>query len=330
MTSILLDDDGRIRDEIILGWLVLPTVESARFDRDQILATFEHLGLDASFVGQDSTAVDAFNRASRGRRHSYISPTRSDIELEVRDLPSERGPEYILRAILRHETARQRRAVTMDIVGQVVFYRGVRRGPKRRIDDSAARLQFRLARDNAAVHPDEWQTIIAFVDSIRRDYEGYRSSLTGDAIRKMARDYLRVRLHAVQVKPSVYFVPHAWADELGRLRTAIESLPNCEMELFPVLDLPDQRATISRAFERDTDQPLQNLAMRLRNVLKTNVSVAVYRRLQGEFDSLVERTKTYADTLRSPAVASSSAIDVATALLHEVREAALVSQKRSP
>lgn len=320
-----LDDTGRLPSDAVLGDLAITTISEGAYDRDSLEELFKDLGLDTELIPPTSTAMDAFNKATRRKDFEYDMSNGSTGYIQIDEVTSPNPNEFVGRMLTRREKVKGRPALGFDKIGEVRLYRGVRRGTNRRVDDSAARLQILLATNdpNLEMSNAEAATIREFAATIKADYEQFTQTVDGNAMRKMIRTYLRSKLDAVKVKDSVYFVPAMHQDELGRLREAMGLITGCQLDLIPLVDLKDQREHVMRAFQEDTEEALKSLAVEMQKAHTAGITPKVLIRLRGQYEEVMARVNTYASTLGESAVRTTSTSDVVTGLMASLSHALL-------
>jgi hypothetical protein len=305
--------------DTVLGDLTITTVTEGAYVREDVVGLFEDLDLDPSFIPPTSTAIDAFNKATRRKDLQYEMPNGSIGFIQVDQVTSPNPAEMVGRMLTRREMVRSKSILDFSKVGEIHLYRGPRRsGPTRRVDDTGARLLISLASNDPElkISPAEKHTITQFAYGIQQDYERYFSTLDGNAMRKLFRCYQRRRLAATKIKDSLYFIPVQFSGELARLKEAADNISGCTLDLVPLVDMVAQRDHVIRTFQAETEETMRALVVELQEARsKGRVSVTILSRLRQQFDDLMGRVDTYTDALGEASIRPSSTADVVKAAL---------------
>lgn len=305
-----LDSSGRLPEDALLGYLALTTGVDGAHDRDALVEAFQKNGLDVKRIPQPSRSIDAFKKATRAHERSSWPLGQGVTAVARLEEAKSRNAEVELRVIMRHK--RDDVHDTLDEwerLGEIRLFRAARVGD--RVDESSARLQ--LVVDPKLV-PIERERVIHMVGQIKTKFDRFRSSLDGVKVRTLLLDYIK-HLQAIQLKPSVNFVPVAHAEELHGLADAISVLEGCRVDLIPLVDLANQRERLLEAFSDEHATDMADLVTKMQEARKKNVSPLVYSQLRARYDELTGRAQDYADLLNDQTITVSAAADVAQASL---------------
>jgi len=308
--SKYLTSSGRLPEDALLGYLALTTGADGAHDREALVEEFQKAGLDAKRIPQPSRSIDAFKKATRAHDKAQWPLGQGVTAVARLEEAKARNPEVEVRIIMRHKRDDVRGALTdWERLGELRFFRAVRVGDK--VDESSARLQLVVEPDLEAA---ERERVIQMAGRIKMEWERFRTTLDGVKIRTLLLDYLK-SLQAIQLKPSVNFVPVAHAPQLHALSEAIRVLNGCRVDLIPLVDLADQRERLLEAFTSEHSEDMSDLVAKMQEARKKNVSPLVYSQLRARYDELTSRAARYADLLDDQTITVSAATDVAKASL---------------
>lgn len=319
-----LATSGQLPADALLGHIVMFTVHRGEFHLTDITATATALGLSAKPLPSLGRPVDAFKKATHeADDFEYQLPTGDVAHVLVRDVETTR--EMVTRHLVREIRDSKRRRLAYSKVGDAVFYKPVVRGGTT-VDGTE---RFRLDVDHASLVDGERACMDGLLARISEAYRVHRDSIDDMKVRAMVRDYLRI-FQAVQLKPSVYFIPIAQVDNLRLLQELVTSLPNkCVIRLIPLIDVEEQRDMVVEAFETETVSECGDLVaevMRLRET-RTQITPAAYAKIRARYDELLERTTTYSQLLDDAQTRTKGATMTATLALRDLMHLLLEGSK---
>lgn len=303
-----LDDSGDLPADVLLGHVVLFTINDGEYRHDEVTQWFDELMLNPSFVPESNKAVDAYKKAtSEGDEFDYDLPDGTTAHVLVRDVASDASA--IVRHLVRELKDSKRRRLAYGKIGEAMFYRPSVTNGKTQPGSE----RFRLTVDNDQLAKNERAAMQVLVEKITKAYERYSQFMDGMKVRAMIRDYVK-HLNSVALKPGVYFVHVTRRDELERLRTLVDRLGNgCTMQLIPLVDLKSQREMVVEAFQTEAEGALTEVVKEIAHIRSTRKSVTpdAYAKVKQKYDSVITRAKEYTRTLNVSQDRTAGAAEVA-------------------
>lgn len=298
--------------DVLLGRLVLFTITEERVRRDNLVAWFDELGLDAALLPMADSAVNSYKKATSDTKDSFpLSKGRMGYVL-CRDVKA--NDDYIRRQITREIKDAEHSQLAYHAAITCTFHRA------RTEDQKSARLQITV--HEAHLGRDELPFIRQIARDIHSRYEGYLDYVDAQKVRRMIRGYLK-KLNAIEIKGGVYFVHVSRDDELSRLAELVNRLGgDCLMHTFPLPDLHRERAFIVRTFEREAAQTLSDLTKEINEITGSRESVtpATFNRLNARFKEVARNAEEHMLTLHISQDSTAAAAEVAQNALAELAD----------
>lgn len=312
-----IDNLGDLPTELLLGRVVLFTITDEPISRTSLVEWFDELGIDQRYLPPPNKRQHAFEKATSDATGASYPMTRGRIgRLMCR--PVSKGRDRVIRQVTREVQDANRRKLGYDEAITVTFYR-----PSDPGDQSTARVLITVNPD--ALEPEEIEPIRRAARDIKARYERYYDFLDGQKTRATVRNCLR-GLNAIEIKGGVYFIHANRDEELSRLRELVTRLGGgCHMDQVPIVDVEAQREFITRAFEREASQALQDLIRDSRELLasRRNITPAAYARMKERYDEVVENATEHVLKLRTSQDITAASATVALRVLGELQEAML-------
>lgn len=311
-----MDESGDLPADVLLGNIVLFTINDGEYSHPQVVQWFDELGLNPKHLPEPNKAVDAYKKAtSEADDFEYTLPDGNTAHVLVRDVVSNK--EMIVRHLVREVRDARKQRLAYAKIGEAVFYRPAVRGGK----TQPGTERFRLNIETDALLPGERDAMQEpLVARITQRYERYVNFMDGMKVRAMVRDYVR-DLNSVTLKAGVYFVHVSRKDELERLRTLVDRLAHgCFMHLVPLVDLAEQREKVIAAFQTEAVDSLEKVIQAIQHVRSTRNTITpeAYAKLKQQYDDVVVRAQEHQRTLglnvNQTAGAAELALDALVAL----------------
>lgn len=304
-----LDESGELPQDVLLGNIVLFTINDGEYSRDQVAQWFDELMLNPEFIPEPNKAVDAYKKAtSEADDFEYALHDGNSAHLLVRDVDN--GKEMIVRHLVREVRDSRKQRLAYAKIGEAVFYRPSVRGGK----TVPGSERFRLTIDNSTLLTGEREAMQEpVVAQISRQYARYVDYMDGMKVRAMVREYVK-HLNSVALKPGVYFVHVSRKAELDRLATLVDRLGHgCFMHLVPLVDLEQQRDRVIEAFQVEAEHNLAEIVAKIQHVRASRKSITpdAYAKLKREYDQVINRAMEYTRTLNVSQDRTAGAAEVA-------------------
>lgn len=222
--STILNAQGDLPDEVLLGRMVLFTITDEPTPRAQLEQWFREIGLDERLLPPEIKPIDAFKKATSDAKNKYdLSGGRTAIVL-CRDVAS--TPDYVKRQITREVKDARARQLSYSKAIDCTFYRAKTvpnpNGAGTVTDKGSERVHIRI--DPTDLDPEELLEVQQIGREIESRYMQYYMNLDGNRLRAVIRDYLKF-LNAIELKGGVYFVHVSRSAELLKLQTLVSLDP---------------------------------------------------------------------------------------------------------
>lgn len=311
-----IDEVGDLPEDILLGKIVLFTINETPVEWDHLDQSFTAHQLNKAFLPSQNKYVDAFRKATSETKETYQLSNARSAHLLCRDVVTTN--DFIRRQITREIRDARARRLNYDPAIVCTFYRPT--DPK---DQDTCRLTIEV--QTQYLESEELVQVQAIARQIHTRFYDNFQYLDGQKIRAMVRAYLK-HLNAIEIKGGVYFVPVSRSAELGRLADVITEIGGgCHMNLIPIVDLQRERAFISHVFEREASQSLSEVAKEARELLanRKSISPAAYNKLKARYDEILNNAEEHSLNLQltqditaaSAEVALSALLDLGSAML---------------
>lgn len=311
-----MDSTGDLPDDVLLGQIVLFTINKGEYRRDEVEQWVEELALNTAFVPEPNKAIHAFEKAtSDGDEFDYDLSDGNSAHVLVRDVSSDNV--MVTRHLVREIKDPKRRRLAYGKIGEAVFYRPKTEGGK--VKPGTER--FRLTVDNDQLVKDERKPMQALVDLITEHYDAYVQFMDADKVRAMVRKYVKY-LNAVSIKDGVYFVHANRSEELDRLRTLVGRLGHgSSMQLIPLVKLPELRDMVIEAFQTEAEQALTEVVQEIARIRASRKTVTpdAYAKIKSQYDGVITRAKEYTRTMGASQQRTAGAAEVALESLAELQ-----------
>lgn len=314
-----IEEMGDLPVDLLLGRIVLFTITDEPISRASLEQWFDELVLDRKHLPAPNKRQHAFEKATSDiTGEKYTLGADLTAHLLCRKVSS--GSGRIIRQITREIQDSKRRQLGYHEAIKITFYR-----PTDPSDQATARLMITINPDHLAPH--EVPHVQATARSIAERYERYYDFLDGQKVRAMVRNYLHA-LNSIEIKGGVYFIHANRDDELSRLSELVGRLGGgCQMDQIPIMDATSQREFITRAFEREASQALQDLIKDTRELLASRRSItpAAYAKMKSRYDEVVDNATEHMLKLRTTQDITAASAKVASRTLGSLQEAMLSS-----
>lgn len=312
----ILDENGDLPDDVLLGKIVLFTITDESITRSQLETRFMNLGLDKRLLPQDVKPIDAFKKATSEATDKYTLPGDKTAVVLCRDVSA--NHEYVRRQITREVKDRRARQLSYSKAIDCTFYRArVTGGVSQK---GSERVQIRI--DPTDLDPSELADVKRIAQAIEDRYSHYYNHLDGNRLRAVVRDYLK-HLNAIELKGGVYFIHVAHSDELSRLQQLVQGFGGgCMMHTIPLVDIERERKMVALAFEREASQALHEIANEVKALKSTRKSISpnAYAKIKARYDEVVAKANEHMVTLQISHDITGAAAEVALDALIDLQE----------
>lgn len=290
-----LDKAGELPRDVLLGHIVMFTINDGQYDRTEVDRWFDELQLDPQFVPEQGKAIDAYKKAtSEANGSGYPLSDGNTAEVLVRDVSA--GKDTVIRHLIREVKDPKAKRLAYNKIAEAIFYRPTVRNGK----VEAGTERFRLTIDHPTLLPNERAPMDAVVEQVSAAYDRYCNYMDGMKVRAMVRDYV-LHLNGIALKAGVYFVHVSRVDELERLATLVDRLGNgCMMHLMPMVDLDTQRDMVVEAFQAEAAAQLTNVVREISHLRETRKKITpdAYAKVKAQYDSVMTKASEYTRTLK--------------------------------
>ncbi len=316
-----MDESGEMPRDVLLGHIVLFTINDGQYDRKQVEQWFDQLGLNPTFLPETNRPIDAYKKATtEADDYEYALPNGTTAHVLVRDVSTD--GEMIVRHLIREIKDSRRKRLAHGKIGEAVFYRPT----SHRGQQTPGSERFRLGIDKDQLTEHEREAMDPLVQQITTSYDRHCNYMDGMKVRAMVREYVKY-LNSVTLKSGVYFVPVTRRDELGLLQQLVDLLGHgCTLQLVPLVDLAEQRSMVVAAFHTEVAESLSEIVKKIAKVRETRKTITpeTYVRIKAEYDTVVNRASEYTRTLGvskdKVAGAADFALEQLAALQHQMLE----------
>lgn len=312
--------DNELPREALLGHIVLYTINDAQYEQDKIANWFTELGLDASFLPAASKPIDAYRKATNDADDFEYTLTDGNVaHILVRDVLS--NDKVVERHLIREIRDGRKRALAHSKVGEAVFYRpNLSKG--RAVQDTH---RFRINVLKNELTPGERAPLQTVVDQISASFDRHMYFLDGMKVRSMVREYIK-SLNGIELKPSVYFIPIAQADELAKVTALVDRLGHdCSMQLIGLMDTVKQRDIVIKAWQSETEDALKELVGRIAHLRATRKKITpdAFAKIRSEYDAILARGEEYRKALALSVDTTEGAAEIAFSHLDKLADTML-------
>jgi hypothetical protein len=182
----------------------------------------------------------------------------------------------------------------------------------------------RITMDTGVLSAEERPVMDALRTRIIREFEGALQHMDSMKLRALVREYL-LALDAVQLKPSVYFVPKEHMDEVERLAQLLKLWGNGSgMHTLPLVDLPAQRQEVIESFQTEAEFNLRALVGEISELRQTGKTVtpAQFGRMKERYDAVAQKARNYTERLDLTQDRTGAALEIAQHSLMALHELA--------
>lgn len=299
--------------DVLLGHIVIYTVNDAAYELNKLTTWFDELNLDKSYLPSAAKPIDAYKKATADADDfEYKLDNERVAHILVRDVGADN--EMIERHLVREIKQGHKRVLDYQKIGEAVFYRP-KASKGKTVQESH---RFRLNILHSELADNERSPLQTVVDKITASFDRHLNYLDGMKIRAMVREYVKGPLNGIELKPSMYFVPVSRADELERLTELMERLGNgCVMQLIPLVEMKKQKDMIIEAYQKDAERSFGDFVKRVTHLRSSRKSVTpdAYAQLRAEYEAIVNRAAEYRSDLDVVADRTTGAAEVASAAL---------------
>lgn len=296
----ILNENGDLPDEVLLGRLVLFTITDEPTRRDDLEQWFDDNGLDKRLLPPEIKPIDAFKKATSEAKEKYTLPDGTTAVVLCRDVHS--NGEYVKRQITREVKDSNAKQLSYTRAIEATFYRGRigarADGAGSQVIRGSERVNIRV--DKTGLSDAELSAVQDIARNIVERYQKYYEHLDGNRLRATVRDYLK-HLNAVEIKGGVYFVHVSKSAELAALQSLVQKLGGgCAMHTIPLVDIVREREMVAAAFEREASQNLQDIAKEARALLeqRKNVTPDAYAKIKARYDEVTAKAQEHLVTLQ--------------------------------
>ena len=324
--------DEEIPREALLGHIVIYTINDGQYERDKLVTWFTELGLDQDFLPAASKPIDAYRRATNdandfeydldqvyvfdGEGKRGVQKGDYKAHILVRDVLS--NDKIVERHLIREIRDGRRRALSHSKVGEARFTRP--RLHNGRVVQDSHRFHIRILQKELT--PGERAPLQDVLEKISKSFDRHLYFLDGMKVRSAVREYIK-SLSGIELKPSVYFIPIAQADELAKISALVDRLGHdCSMQLIGLMDTAKQRDIVIKAWQTETEDALKELVKAIAHLRATrkNISVEAFAKIRAEYDAILERGAEYRKALALSTDVTESAAEIAYGHLEQLAE----------
>lgn len=319
--SQILNDQGDLPDDVLLGRIVMFTITDEMVDRDALVKKFQDLNLDPRMLPPEIKPIDAFKKATSDATNKYTLPSGQVCTVLCRDVTSTN--ELVKRQITREVKDSRARQLSYSRAIECTFYRA---STEKKADGTTGTKKgserVKIVLDPIGLDPTELAEVSTIVDEIKARYDRYYHFLDGNKLRATVRDYLK-HLNAIELKGGVYFVHVNRSGELARLQQLVAYLGGgCSMYTIPLVDIGREREMVTNAFQREASQALNEVAKECAHLRESRKSItpAAYARMKERYDEVVSKAIEHQGMLQVSQDLTGAAAEVALNALTDLQE----------
>lgn len=298
--------------DALLGRIVLFTITDEPVSLTDLTKWFDDAGLNPAHLPPPNRALDAFKKATSDTKNSYPMTKGRSAQVLCRDVTQ--TPDYVRRQITREiRDVRNKRLSYVDAI-TCTFYR-----PTDASDQNTARINIQV--NPAVLEEAETQPIRDVAREIYGRYVRHVDYLDGMKLRATVRGYLK-SLNCIEIKGGVYFVHSSRDDELAALASVVARFGGgCHMNTIPIVDLQREREFITRVFEREASEQLNQLTRDAEELLSgKSVTPAACQRLKARYDELLTNAEEHMFTLQVSQDVTTASAEIALKKLTQLAE----------
>ena len=311
-----IDQIGDLPDDILLGRMVLFTISDEPVKLADVVKWFDELHLDERYLPAQNKAQDAFKKATSEAKNVYEMSKGREGHCMSRDVTH--TPDFVRRQITREIKDSRNKVLSYDRAIDCTFYK-----PTDAKDQSTSRLHIQI--NESVLESGELDSIKTVAQEIWTRFYRYFNYLDGQKLRATVRNYLK-HLNAIEIKGGVYFVSIMHDGELSALSDLIDRFGgDCAMNTLPIVDLERERTFITRVFEREASQALNDLTKETKALIaeRGSISMSTYDRMRARYDEVLNNATEHMATLRVSQDVTAAAAELAQGELLRLQEKAL-------
>jgi len=317
----ILNEQGDLPDDVLLGRIVMFTITDEMVGRNQLEQTFQALNLDPRLLPPEIKPVDAFKKATSDANNKYTLPNGQVCTVLCRDVASTN--EFVKRQITREVKDAKARQLSYTRAIECTFYRAT---TEKKADGSTGtkkgseRVSIKI--DQTGLDASEISEVTKIADEIKTRYNRYYHFLDGNKLRATVRDYLK-HLNAIELRGGVYFVHVTRSDELSRLQTLVRGWGGgCSMYSIPLVDIERERQMVTDAFQREASQQLTEVAKECAHLRESRKQITpqAYAKIKQRYDEVVSKAIEHQGMLQVSQDLTGAAAEVALHALTDLQE----------
>jgi hypothetical protein len=324
----ILDSQGTLPDDAVLGHIVWFTISDQPHNLDDMTKTFDRLMLDSAVLPQETTAFSAYEKAcSRivGIAKPYtihagnpvlgIGPTVGEV-MAVREVS--RNGDTVYRQMVREVRDSQQRRLSYQPIVNLDFSKGKPDKVTRKIERNSHRL--RASVDTTKIQPGEQKHIEELIKLWYAEFDRLHDFVDGDRVRKCVREYL-LFLNAIKMKDGVYFVHRSRESELFALQEFVRTLTGCNLEVMPIPEMARLRESVIAAWEREAVEDFQNVVQQITHLRSTRdtITSAALAKVTDQYQRTMRKAMEYGRALHVNQEMSAGAAEYALAALNTLQ-----------
>lgn len=274
--------DRQLKEETLLGWLIMYSASSVRFPHEAATALYEEKGLKdiAKPLPAKPRDADTFARVvgSEFGRCSFPTDNADIVE------------NYLIRPVTT--TLRKIVAEEVNVKGEMLSHRQV------------AEIRFANGAPKVTIL-DHNSYAEEVCERLVKDYESWRGCLNSYHVREWVRESI-IGLHSTALKAGVYFVHPDALPKVETIESFCSEIPGrVRLHSLPIVDNQKQRELVAEAFESEATTALESLMEEI-DSLRSEGSVTQRRldTLTSRFVDLTERAEEYEELLEQKLLAS--------------------------
>jgi len=287
-----MDTHNAMPPDTVLGYIAWFSVNEAPYDAAKMEAEFKRLDLRTDLLPLPLRADDAFEKAATGISKSKYAMV-GGIEAEVLVREAGRDDKQIVKRMVREAKDAHNRRLQYGEVGDLVFYKAQERQGRMDPDTVRCRASLRSGLSDAERDP-----LTKLVSQFSALYDQYRNFHDAQKVRVILRGYM-ARLDALMWKSSFYFVPASHREELERLCEWVNGLGTAEMDLIPLVDLPNLRTRVVEVYQREAEAGLAAVSEEIAKLSgRRNVKPETFTKVKAMYDDWMARADKYGTDLQ--------------------------------